>query len=56
MTSFGTDALIHVSWLNVAGSVLWATLVGFFLSLVGVFYPAIVAAKMQPVEAMRTEH
>jgi ABC-type antimicrobial peptide transport system permease subunit len=40
----------------VAGSVLWATLVGFFLSLVGVFYPAIVAAKMQPVEAMRTEH
>ncbi len=54
--SLGTVALIHVSWLNVAGSVLWATLVGFFLSLVGVFYPAIVAAKMQPVEAMRTEH
>lgn len=55
-TTFGTDALIHVSWLHVAGSVLWAILVGFFLSLVGVFYPAIVAAKMQPVEAMRTEH
>jgi putative ABC transport system permease protein len=55
-TSFGAGALIDVSWLNVAGSVLWATLVGFFLSLVGVFYPAIVAAKMQPVEAMRTEH
>jgi len=55
-TSFGTVALIHVSWLDVAGSVLWATFVGFFLSLVGVFYPAIVAAKMQPVEAMRTEH
>jgi hypothetical protein len=54
--SLGTVALIQVSWLNVAGSVLWATLVGFFLSLVGVFYPAIVAAKMQPVEAMRTEH
>ena len=55
-TSFGTVALIQVSWLDVAGSVLWATLVGFFLSLIGVFYPAIVAAKMQPVEAMRTEH
>jgi hypothetical protein len=54
--SFGTVALTHVSWLEIAGSVLWATLVGFFLSLVGVFYPAIVAAKMQPVEAMRTEH
>jgi ABC-type antimicrobial peptide transport system permease subunit len=25
------------------------------LSLVGVFYPAIVAARMQPVEAMRVE-
>jgi putative ABC transport system permease protein len=55
-TSFGTVALIQVSWLGVGGSVLWATLVGFFLSLIGVFYPAIVAAKMQPVEAMRTEH
>jgi len=55
-TSFGTVALTHVSWLDIAGSVIWATLVGFFLSLVGVFYPAIVAAKMQPVEAMRTEH
>ncbi len=54
--NFGFVALDQVSWAAVAGSVLGATLVGFFLSLVGVFYPAIVAAKMQPVEAMRTEH
>ncbi|MFZ0240978.1 MAG: ABC transporter permease [Desulfobacterales bacterium] len=54
--SFGTVALAQASWTGVARSVLSATLVGFFLSLVGVFYPAIVAAKMQPVEAMRTEH
>ncbi len=54
--SFGSIALSHVAWLDVAGSVLSAALVGFFLSLIGVFYPAIVAAKMQPVEAMRSEH
>jgi len=29
--------------------------VGCFLSLLGVFYPALVAARMQPVEAMRVE-
>jgi ABC-type antimicrobial peptide transport system permease subunit len=29
--------------------------VGCFLSLIGVLYPAIVAARMQPVEAMRAE-
>ncbi|MFO7685129.1 MAG: FtsX-like permease family protein [Desulfobacterales bacterium] len=54
--SFGSVALTHLAWLDVAGSVLSAALVGFFLSLIGVFYPAIVAAKMQPVEAMRSEH
>jgi putative ABC transport system permease protein len=54
--SFGGAAFTHVSWTAVAVSVLVATLVGFLLSLLGVFYPAIVAAKMQPVEAMRAEH
>jgi ABC-type antimicrobial peptide transport system permease subunit len=32
-----------------------ATGVGVFLSLIGVFYPALIAARMQPVEAMRVE-
>jgi ABC-type antimicrobial peptide transport system permease subunit len=36
-------------------SVLSATFVGILLSLAGVMYPAIVAARMQPVEAMRVE-
>jgi len=53
--SFGTVALVHVSWTDVVASILIATGVGFLLSLVGVFYPAIIAAKMQPVEAMRVE-
>ena len=55
-TGFATVALAHLRCPEMAVWVLWATLVGFFLSLVGVFYPAIVAAKMQPVEAMRTEY
>jgi hypothetical protein len=33
----------------------YATLVGCVLSLAGVLYPALVAARMQPVEAMRVE-
>jgi ABC-type antimicrobial peptide transport system permease subunit len=32
-----------------------AVAVGCVLSLIGVLYPAIVAARMQPVEAMRVE-
>jgi hypothetical protein len=54
--SFGTVALAHIYWPAVAVSVAIATLVGFLLSLVGVFYPAVLASRMQPVEAMRTEH
>jgi hypothetical protein len=55
MLVFGTTALVNVSWLQVFISMLSATGVGFLLSLIGVFYPAIVAARMQPVEAMRVE-
>ena len=52
---FGTVALTTVSWANLAGSVGIAMAVGCLLSLLGVFYPALVAARMQPVEAMRAE-
>ncbi len=52
---FGTVALTTVSWTSLAGSVGIAMAVGFLLSLLGVFYPALVAARMQPVEAMRAE-
>jgi ABC-type antimicrobial peptide transport system permease subunit len=37
-------------------SVAIATGVGCLLSVLGVLYPAFVAARMQPVEAMRAEH
>ena len=53
--SFGWLALAHVSWLEVALSVLVSIGVGFLLSLLGVLYPAALAARMQPVEAMRVE-
>ena len=52
---FGTVALTAVSWNNILISIAIATAVGCLLSLLGVFYPALVAARMQPVEAMRVE-
>ena len=52
---FGAVALTAVSWANLAGSVVIAMAVGCLLSLLGVLYPALVAARMQPVEAMRAE-
>ena len=54
--SFGLLSLATLSWQAVLLSVLSATIVGFLLSILGVVYPAIVAARMQPVEAMRAEH
>ncbi|KPJ77453.1 MAG: hypothetical protein AMJ54_08095 [Deltaproteobacteria bacterium SG8_13] len=52
---FGWLALSHVSWPEVALSVIASIGVGFLLSLLGVLYPAALAARMQPVEAMRVE-
>ncbi len=52
---FGTVAITAISWNNVIISIAIATGVGCLLSLLGVFYPALVAARMQPVEAMRVE-
>ena len=52
---FGFVSMTTVSWGAVFYSVVIAVAVGCFLSLIGVLYPAIVAARMQPVEAMRVE-
>ncbi len=52
---FGTPAISNLQWSGVAWSMILATGAGCLLSLIGVFYPALVAARMQPVEAMRVE-
>jgi len=52
---FGFISVSALPWADAGLSVLAATAVGCLLSLAGVFYPAIVAARMQPVEAMRVE-
>jgi len=52
---FGLAAAMHLPLAQVLASLGLAALVGMALSLIGVFYPALVAARMQPVEAMRAE-
>ena len=51
----GFTAVSSVSWISVIISILIAIGVGCLLSLLGVLYPALIAARMQPVEAMRVE-
>lgn len=52
---FGLVAVTHAPWTQAGLSIANATFTGCVLSLVGVMYPALVAARMQPVEAMRVE-
>jgi hypothetical protein len=53
---FGTLAVTTPVPGDILLSVAIATGVGCLLSVLGVLYPAFVAARMQPVEAMRAEH
>jgi putative ABC transport system permease protein len=52
---YGGAAVVNLPFADVVSSVVMAVAVGFLLSLVGVLYPAILASRMQPVEAMRVE-
>lgn len=51
----GVLVLRSFPWSAIALSMLISIVVGTGLSLLGVIYPAIIAARMQPVEAMRQE-
>jgi ABC-type antimicrobial peptide transport system permease subunit len=53
MIKYGTSiaGLIHVN--QILTSIVSAIVLGCLLSITGVLYPALLAAKMQPVEAMR---
>jgi hypothetical protein len=52
---FGTISVTALSWFEVGHSFVIAIMIGTSLSLLGALYPALLAARMQPVEAMRTE-
>ncbi|PHR27093.1 MAG: hypothetical protein COA36_10010 [Desulfotalea sp.] len=53
--TFGFSTVAFIPWTNICLTMLYAMCLGTFLSLIGVLYPAIVASRMQPVEAMRVE-
>jgi len=52
---FGFSLLPYIPWLQISTTMFFTLSIGTFLSLLGVFYPAIVAARMRPVDAMRVE-
>ena len=52
---FGSDVLTILHWQTILVSAAIAVLTGIGLSLIGVLYPATMASRMQPVEAMRVE-
>lgn len=53
---FGFASLGDLSLLSMLGSIGLATLGGCALSLLGVLYPAWLAARMEPIKALRAEH
>ena len=53
---FGSQAAATAATGDILLSIGVATGIGCLLSVLGVLYPAFVAARMQPVEAMRAEH
>ncbi len=55
LVRYGSATLNHLPVQEAGLTVLMSTGVGLALSLAGVLYPAIVAARMRPVEAMRVE-
>jgi putative ABC transport system permease protein len=50
---FGPSSLSFIPFTDVWLTMIYAVCTGTFLSFIGVLYPAIVASRMQPIEAMR---
>lgn len=55
LITFGFSVIIYIPWTEISLTMFYAMCTGTILSLVGVLYPAIVASRMLPVEAMRVE-
>ncbi|WP_300464705.1 FtsX-like permease family protein [Desulfobacula sp.] len=53
LIKFGTMAFVFVNLNDIVISIAASVFLGCFLSIVGVLYPALLAARMRPVEAMR---
>ena len=51
--AYGPIVLWQFPWLDLFTKSIYTVLVGVGISLLGALYPAIIAARMQPVEAMR---
>ncbi len=52
---FGLPSISYMPWLDIATTIMYAIGTGTGLSLLGVLYPAIVASRMLPIDAMRVE-
>ena len=52
---FGPTAVAVMPWSDLGATIFYAVCTGTGLSLLGVLYPAIIASRMLPVEAMRVE-
>lgn len=55
ISRFGFSSIPYISFGQILYSILFSVIIGTALSLIGALYPAIIAARMQPVEAMRAE-
>ena len=55
LLKFGFSTFTFIPWSTICLTMFYAMCIGTVLSLIGVLYPAIVASRMQPVEAMRVE-
>lgn len=55
LARFGFSLIAYISWSQIGTTIFYTLCMGTFLSLLGVLYPAILASRMRPVEAMRVE-
>jgi len=55
LARFGFSMTAHIPWAQINTTLFYTICIGTFLSLAGVLYPAILASRMRPIEAMRVE-
>ena len=55
LITFGGEVLIYFPVASILDAVVWTVVIGIGLTVAGAVYPARVAAKMKPVDAMRVE-